>query len=107
MLFGQKATRLAACLMNGFPLDYRVRPGEINKFKYASVGLSFTMGANTAHPVFIHYYDFSRFYIPDKYRSDAVQRTGFGSKNNLALRQTAHAQRPKAGSIPGSDEFLR
>ena len=59
------------------------------------------------HALRVHGHDLPGVDIPDKSRTDGVQRAALRGKYRGAVRKRSHAQRPKAVDIPRCDQLGR
>ena len=91
VLLRQKAPRQAAGIMHGLTAEDRIRPGEVDIFKYAHVAAgALAVVPEGPHLALFHHDDLTRVQLPLKFRPHGAQGAGFGGKHD-GIAPAAHA----------------
>lgn len=91
--------------MHGLTAEDRIRPGEVDIFKYAHVAAgALAVVPEGPHLALFHHDDLTRVQLPLKFRPHGAQGAGFGGKHD-GIAPAAHAQRPEAPGVPGGNEL--
>ena len=107
MFLRKESPRLQTRMVNGDPLNDRIRSSKVEVFEYAERGFPDAMPSVAMQTCFIDRDDFATFYFPYESGSYGIQSAGFRGNHPIPFRCQTQAKGAESIGITKGDEAVR